>query len=136
MLMLMAASQPALALNCASKENSEEYIPQNALIVRAKVTSIEPEFYIPYIQKEENQDQIVTFQILDVYKGPEVVPDTITAEFSNFFKYWGPHLKVGEDGEYLFDKINSDWVYSGPGGCTVVSEKAWQQLRALKRPHQ
>lgn len=130
------ASAPAYALSCASVEGAEDRVPQNELIVKARIASIKTAIHIPFIQKAEEQDEIITFEIIDLYKGPQNMPRTFDARFSRFYKTWGPRLQVGQEGEYLFDQKNGRaWQFSGPGGCNWVSEKAWQILReAAKSP--
>lgn len=129
-VILAFASAPAYALSCASVEGAEDRVPQNQLIVKAKVVDIKTAMYIPFIQKAEQQDEIITFEVIDLYKGPADMPRKFDARFTHFYKTWGPRLKIGQEGEYLFDQKNGRaWEFSGPGGCNWVSEKAWQILR-------
>lgn len=128
-LIMLFSAGSAHTLSCASIEGAEDNIPQNELIVRAKVVNIATTPHIPLIQKAEDQPQIITFEIIDIYKAPESMSKTFKARFSHFFKAWGPYLKEGNEGEYLFDKDATGWTYAGPGGCTFYSEKAWAALR-------
>lgn len=129
-VILAFASAPVYALSCASVEGAEDRVPQNQLIVKAKIIDIKTAMHIPFIQNAQEQDEIITFEIIDLYKGPPDMPRTFDARFSPFYKTWGPKLKVGQEGEYLFDQKNGRaWQFSGPGGCNWVSEKAWQILR-------
>jgi hypothetical protein len=128
-MMVTFLSGPSFALSCI--EPNPEVIPQNELIVRAKILEIKTALHVPYLQDAEHQDDIITFEILDVYKGPQDLPEKITATFSRIMKTWGPKFTAGEEGEFLFDRAQSgEWQYAGPGGCTFVSEKAWEVLRA------
>jgi hypothetical protein len=129
-MIVLFSNFPAMALSCAPMQ-SPDAIPQNDLIVRAKVLEIKTPPNMPAVPEANQWNESVTFEILDVYKGPQDLPKTFTANFSNFFKAWGPHLTVGGEGEYLFDLAdNGELQYAGPGGCTFVSEKAWEVLRA------
>lgn len=131
-LLLIGYAGPARALSCA--EGDKNFIPDNELIVRAKILSIRHGFYIPFIQDPQDRDEIITFEILDSYKAPVEMPDIFEARFTRFFQTWGPDLKEGQEGEYLFGKEDGQWTYQGPGGCTFVSDGAWEALRARKQP--
>lgn len=131
-MFLACAPQMAWALSCASIEGAEDIMPQNELIVRAKVVSVVRKPHIPLVQNEYAVDDLVTFQILDVYRGPDQIPETIKTSRSSFYRSWGPHMEEGVEGEYLFDRKGGDWVFAGPGGCTYYSEKVWQTLREEK----
>ena len=127
--LFMLPLNPAQALECAPSQNPDQ-VPDNQLIVRAKVIQIETPLHIPFIRDASEQDDVVTFEIINLYKGPQDMPQTFDARFSHFFKTWGPDLKPGQEGEFLFDQeMGRAWQYSGPGGCTQISEKAWQALR-------
>jgi len=134
--LLTLSLNPAYALECAPPENPDQ-VPDNQLIVRARIIQIETPLHIPFIRDASEQDDVVTFEIIDLYKGPQDMPHTFGARFSPFFKTWGPDLKPGQEGEFLFDqKTGRGWQYSGPGGCTQISEKAWQVLRENAPEHQ
>lgn len=135
LLALMIFPTSSWALSCAVKDGAEDVIPQNELIVKAKVLDIKTAPNIPLIREEGEGDSIVTFEIVDLYNGPEKMPATFKAHFSNFYQKWGPHLEVGNTGEYLFSSRKlGGWDYAGPGGCNYYSEKAWQVLREKAHP--
>ncbi len=132
---LIVSTTPTWALSCASVEGAEDAIPQNELIVKAKVIDITTAMRVPLLQEHGAAGDIITFEIIDLYKGPEETPRKFKAHMSNFYKTWGPHLKEGDTGEYLFDvRKAGGWDYAGPGGCNFISEKAWQTLRENARP--
>ncbi|QQG36499.1 MAG: hypothetical protein HYS17_01520 [Micavibrio aeruginosavorus] len=119
----------AFALSCAPPSDPDA-VPQNELIVRAKVVERQVEPHIPLLEKRHRMDDIVTFEVLAFYKAPVGKPKIIKARFSPFFKSWGPDLRPGQEGEYLFNRRgDGGWDYAGPGGCTYISEKAWNILR-------
>lgn len=129
LVILTFSTQQASALSCAQPD--PEMVPQNELIVRAKILEIRTAPHMPYLQDPERQDDIITFEVLDIYKGPDDLPKTIKASFSRFMKTWGPEFTEGLEGEFLFDRSASGgWQFAGPGGCTFVSEKVWESLRA------
>jgi len=72
----------------------------------------------------------ITFQILEIYKGPENLPNTIKAKLPHEYITWGPHLETGQAGEYMFTHdSDGEWQYAGPGACAYLSEEAWIKLR-------
>lgn len=126
---LLLAAPQAYALSCAPPPEPE-VMPQNALIVKARVMDIRPTGHIPLIEDPRQQDEIVTFEVIDFYKAPAGQPEKFKAHFSVFFKHWGPRLQPGQEGEYLFNpRAGGGWDYAGPGGCQYVSEEMWERLR-------
>ena len=126
---MLGGAKQSLALSCAAMEDSF-ILEQADLIAKAKITNISKPFEVPYLR--ENPDHKVTFEILDVYKGDQGLLNTqITADFPAFMVTWGPDLNVGEQGEFLFsyNEKEKTWWYKGPGGCTYLSEGAWEKLR-------
>lgn len=132
-IILISFPIPALALNCTMPIGGPDRIPNADLIVRAHVTAMRPAFYIPFITSNSDKETIVTLDLLDIYKGAENTPVTLDVRVKGLLQKWGPELKIGDTGEYLLDQKDSEWIYSGPGFCTFVSEKAWAELRKNKR---
>ncbi len=131
LLLLAGWPSHAGALSCA--ESKEDFVPQNELIVKAKIVAIDEGPHIPILRNPDQEDWVVTFEIVDAYRAPEGMPGTFDAAWTPFFRTWGAKLKLGQEGEYLFDRKGKDgWAYAGPGGCTFVSEKAWRQLRGAE----
>lgn len=126
----------ASALSCAPPSDPEA-VPQNELIVRARLLERKTEAHIPLLEESFQKDDILTFEVVSFYKAPADQSAIFKAHLSPLYKSWGPDLKPGIEGEYLFSlRKGGGWDYAGPGACTYVSEKAWQVLRENAKDHE
>ncbi len=119
----------AFALSCMPPEPGS-VMNSADLIAKAEIVNIKKPFVKDML--EQPHDQLIEFKILQIYKSDVTfrLPTSIQVSFSSFMQTWGPDLKTGEVGEFMFrHEQERGWIYAGPGGCSYLDEAEWEKLR-------